>query len=260
VFGLISKIIDVLSSYTLRFLDGRRGSEDTAVAAKLFEFVLRLQGIVVLGERILALAEGLLVGTGQAEDGAELERLLTSQLQGLDELRVALEASRELLATIDVNMYLDLVPFIDRKSGLLTRWGQQAGRGQFSTTTLFFLPHHDLQNVIEAGRSAVTPDGMGLDRTEYLVMVVNAMKRARSHEVRDIRGNQQQIDPAISVQISDARSDLAKARLACAKLVSATEEAVGAEAMASLRRKVAKEGLASQARTPSLPPHRSRLP
>jgi hypothetical protein len=260
MFGLISKLIDVLSSYTQRFLDGRRGSKDAAVAAKLFELVLRLQEMVVLGERILVLSEALLVGAGKAEDGDELERLLTIQLQSLEELRAALEQSRELLATIDVNMYLDLVPFIDRKSGLLTRWGQQATRGQFSTTTIFFLPNDDLEHVIEAARSAVTPSGMGLDRTEYLVEVVNAVKRVRVYEVRDIRRRQKQIDSAISVQIADAGSDLANARLTCAKLVSATEEAVGAEAMASLRRKVLKDGRASQARTPSSPPHRDQLP
>jgi hypothetical protein len=155
-------------------------------------------------------------------------------------------------------MYLDLVPFIDRKSGLLTRWGQQATRGQFSTTTLFFLQSSDLQRVIDAGRSATSPDGMVIDRTEYLVEVINAIKRVRSHEVRDIRGHQQKIELAISAQIAGARSDLANARTACIKLVAATEEAIGAEAIASLRRRILKDGMTSRARTPSLPPHRNQ--
>jgi hypothetical protein len=258
MFGLVSKLIDILSPYMLRFLDGRRGSADAAVAARLFELVLILQELVARGERILVLAEGLLAGAAQADDGAEFEDLLASQLQGLEELQAVLEESRELLATIDVNMYLDLVPFIDRKSGLLTRWGQQATRGQFSTTTLFFLQSSDLRRVIDAGRSATSPDGMVIDRTEYLVEVINAIKRVRSHEVRDIRGHQQKIELAISAQIAGARSDLANARTACIKLVAATEEAIGAEAIASLRRRILKDGMTSRARTPSLPPHRNQ--
>jgi hypothetical protein len=245
MFGLIGKLVEVLSSYIQCFLDARRGSKDAAVAAKVFEIVLRLQEMVARGERILYLAATLLGGEGQAEDGGELELLLTTQLQDLEELQAALEQSRELLATIDVNMYLDLIPFIDRKSGLLTRWSQQATRGKFSTTTIFFLPNDDLQHVIEAARPALSPAGMGLDRTQYLVEVIDAVKRVRSYEVRDIRGHQQQIDSAISNQIADAGSDLANARQTCAKLMSATEEAVGAEAMASLRRNVLKDSPAS---------------
>lgn len=240
MFGLMSKLADIFSAYLLRFLDGRRGSADAVVAARLFEIVLRLQDLVVRGERILILTEGLLTGAEQADDVAGLDGLLAGQLRSLEELQVALEGERELLATIDINMYLDLVPFIDRKSGLLTRWGQQATRGRFSTTTLFFLPGGDLQRVLAAGRAVASPAGMELDRTGYLVEVVNAMKRVRSSEIRDVRNRPHNIERAIAAQIAEARSDLANARTICAGLAAATEEAIGAEAMATLRRRVLK--------------------
>jgi hypothetical protein len=240
MFGLMSKLADIFSAYLLRFLDGRRGSADAVVAARLFEIVLRLQDLVVRGERILMLAEGLLTGTEQADDVAGLDGLLAGQLRSLEELQAALEGERELLATIDINMYLDLVPFIDRKSGLLTRWGQQATRGRFSTTTLFFLPGGDLQRVLDAGRAVASPAGLEPDRTGYLVEVVNAMKRVRSSEIRDVRNRPHNIERAIAAQIAEARSDLANARMICAKLAAATEEAIGAEAMATLRRGVLK--------------------
>jgi hypothetical protein len=240
MFGLMSKLADIFSAYLLRFLDGRRGSADAVVAARLFEIVLRLQDLVVRGERILILAEALLTGTEQAEDGAGFDGLLAGQLRGLEELRATLEGERELLATIDINMYLDLVPFIDRKSGLLTRWGQQATRGPFSTTTLFFLPGGDLQRVLDAGRAVASPAGMQPDRTGYLVEVVKATKRVRSSEIRDVRKRPHGVEGAIAGQISEAGSDLANARMICAKLAAATGEAIGAEAMATLRRGILK--------------------
>ena len=235
MFGLLSKLAEILSSYGLRLLDGRRGSRDTEVAERMLRVVLVLQELIVRGERMLTIAERLLAGTAE-EDEAEMFRdLLARQVEGIDEVRSGLEESRELLATIDVELYLDLIPLLDEKSGLLMRWSRQATRSRYSTTTLFFLSECDLRQALEAGHAHAGPGGMDLDRADYLLAVSDGLRRARAREVRDIRlaGARN-----VRAEIDAARMELERARTRCLGLSNAIEQTFGKETMAALRRKV----------------------
>ncbi len=152
---------------------------------------------------------------------------------------VMLEKSRGILATIDAELYVDLVPFLDRKSGLVNRWSRQATRSRFSTTTLFFLPEAKLREAVEAGRDSAGTEGMELERTGYLLALSDGLREARSNEIRDIRTNSPGVNyPGVTGEIDAARTELARTRKQCSQLVKATSEAVGPEAMASLRRQL----------------------
>lgn len=229
MFALLSNLASIVSAYGLRFLDRRRGSKDTQVAAFILQIVLTLQELTTRGERVLTIAEQL------NDKTAEFDHLLTSQLQSLAELRTTLAQSQGLLATIDVDLYFDLVPFIDEKSGLLTRWSKQATRSRYSTTTLFFLPDADLKQVIDAGRAHAGPGGMDLERTSYLLAVNNGLRQARATEIRDIRTT---TAPSLNAEIAAARAELTRTKNLCRQLIDATSQAVGPDAMASLRRRL----------------------
>jgi hypothetical protein len=237
MFGLISKLAEILSSYWGRFLDGKRLDQDADVAGHLVRLVVALQGLCVRGGQLLILAERLL-DDGPSQASAEFSGLLGEQAGAVDGLRSALDESKGLLATIDARFYLDIAPLIDKKSGLLARWGRQATLGQFSTTTLFFLPAGDLTRLIEAGRAAASPDGLDVERSAYVAALADSIRAVRSREVRDIRlasaGAQQQV----RADITSARADLDRAQDYCSTLLGATETAVGPEAMARLRRKL----------------------
>jgi hypothetical protein len=142
------------------------------------------------------------------------------------------------MATIDAQIYLDLAPMVDQKSGLLTRWGRQATLSEFSTTTLFFLPADDLSRLIEVGRASAGPDGLDVERTTYVVAIADSVRNTRSREVRDIRLASQGVQDQVRTEIASARADLAHAKDYCLTLRGATETAVGPEAMARLRRKL----------------------
>lgn len=150
-----------------------------------------------------------------------------------------LEKSRALLATIDVEFYLELAPFLDEKSGLVTRWSQQVSQSRFSTTTLFFLPPDSLQRLVEIGRAHASPDRLGTERTDYLMAMADGIRDARSREIRDIRSAAARDNEVrVRAEITAARADLARTRGLCSRLLTATEEAVGPEAMTGLRRKL----------------------
>lgn len=167
----------------------------------------------------------------------EFEGLLELQVKAVGELRTALINCQALLATIDAGFYLELAPFLDTKSGLITRWSQQVWQSRFSTTTLFFLQADSLQRVVEIGRAQANPKGLNRERSAYLMAVADGIRSARSHEVRDLRhavarNNQ----PTVKSEIATARADLARTRVLCGHLLAATQEAVGPEVMARLRR------------------------
>ncbi|WP_407285627.1 hypothetical protein [Streptomyces sp. BP-8] len=62
MFGLISKLAEILSSHWGRILSGRQLGRDADVARHLVRVVEALQDICVRGERLLVLAEKLLDG------------------------------------------------------------------------------------------------------------------------------------------------------------------------------------------------------
>ncbi|KAA5828426.1 hypothetical protein F1721_28720 [Saccharopolyspora hirsuta] len=237
MFELLSKLAEILSSYWERFLDGRRISQDARVAEHLVHVVVALQDVCVRGDRLLALAEGLLGDGGTPEGSAEFAATLKEQVRAVDAVRSTLDESRPLLTTVDPQFYLTLAPLVDRKSGLLTRWGRQASLSAFSTTTLFFLPAGEVARLVEIGR-AIGGDGSGAERAEYVAATADSIRETRSREVRDIRRAAEGRADELRGELSAARADLARAVEHCSALYEKTEAAVGNEAMARLRRRL----------------------
>ncbi|MCG5213068.1 hypothetical protein [Streptosporangium sp. KLBMP 9127] len=228
MFELLSKLAEIFSSYGQQYFTGRRGAKDARVAQCLLDVILTLQELVARGERILFLAE---------DPDKEFADALKRQVDGLEALRAKLEDARALLTTIDVEFYLDLVVFIDVKSGLLKRWTQQATRSAYSTTTLFFLPSEHLSAALESGRSYANAQGMGLDRSDYLFFLAERLAQVRATEIRDIR----RVSGAeLGPEIGAARTRLDGARKLCRSLLESMEQALGAEALARLRRDLAR--------------------
>jgi hypothetical protein len=233
VFGLLTKLIEILSSYGGRWLDGRQGTRDAKVAGSVLSVVVILQDLIVRGARILAVADDVLAGRG---DDAEFSALLDAQVATLMNVRTELEAARGVLATLDVELYLDLVPFLDEKSGLLAQWNKQAARGRYATTTLFFLSEADLAHALEVGRSISTVHGMDLDRTDFLMAVSDGLRKTRAVEVRDIRRPDDRDVQDVRAQIDRAAAELDRARVLCRDLADRMKQALGSEAVTELRR------------------------
>jgi hypothetical protein len=125
VFTLVEKLAEIIHRHGVRLLDHRRTVRDSDVARRLLGMVLLLQDLCLRGERVLVLARQFGDDTADAATEAELGRVLAEQVVTIRELREALANSRALLNTIDAGLYLELTPFLDIKSGLLTRWEQQ---------------------------------------------------------------------------------------------------------------------------------------
>ena len=240
MYALLAKLAEILSDYGSRFLEGAKARGDTAVAASMAQCLLALQDICVRGELILRRASSFLDGPVDDQAAAELADLVAAQSRALEELQKLLGEQKALLATIDPGLYLELAPLLDNKSGLLTRWQQQASQSGFSTTTLFFLPREDLQRVLEVGRAQTTPAGLDPERTGYLLVVADTLRAVRSGEIRDIRRVTGQQGDRLASELRAARSDLERAKALCGELLASTERAVGPEALAGLRRKQAR--------------------
>jgi hypothetical protein len=110
VFGLLSTLAEILSTYATRFLNGKTTAKDVDVAAYLLRIVVSVQDLTVRGERLLDLVEGLVDGDEpeasarirQAQDAdweQEFVGLLHTQVRAQDGLGAVLEESRPLLAT-----------------------------------------------------------------------------------------------------------------------------------------------------------------
>ncbi|MEV4091265.1 hypothetical protein [Streptosporangium saharense] len=233
MFELLTKLVEILSSYGGRWLDGRHGTRDAKVAGSVLSVVLVLQEVIVRGARLLAVADDLLAGTG---DDTAFAELLDAQVASLAEVRSELEAARGVLATLDVELYLDLVPFLDEKSGLLAQWGKQATRGRYATTTLFFLSEADLAHALEVSRSSSTASGMDLARTDFLLAVSDGLRKSRAVEVRDIRRPGGRDVQDVRAQIDRAAAELDRARALCRDLAERIEQGLGSEAVTELRR------------------------
>ena len=236
MYELLSKLAEILSTYGFRFLDGKKTSRDARVAAHLVGVVAQLQDMCGRGARILALTDEFVEGKASADSVREFDQLLGVQVEKIDELRAALEDSRELLVTIDVEFYLELVPFLDQKSGLLTRWMQQVARSRYSTTTLFFLQSQQLRQILDEGRAAATPAGLSGSRTPFLAAVGDQLSDARACEVRDIRRTPEHSE--VQAEVENARARLADTRELCSRLHTSIEQAVGADAVADARWKL----------------------
>jgi hypothetical protein len=110
----------------------------------------------------------------------------------------------------------------------------------FSTTTLFFLPPAAVDRVTDAARAGDVLAGLLIDRGDYVMTLAELLRLTRSGEVRDIRRvNRGQVD-RLRAEIDSADGELVRAADLCAQMATSVERAVGPEAMATLRRSLAR--------------------
>ena len=237
MFGLLSTLAEMLASYGQRLFDGRRARRDIEVAAELVDVVVALQDLAVRGERLLALADSFVAGAADPGAVRTFGELLDAQLAALARLGERLRGSAALLATVDPAFGMDLAILLDGKSGLLTRWQQQMGQSRFSTTTLFFLPADAVREVFDVGRTQIDATGLDTERTEYVAALSDAVWAARSAEVRDLRAVPPERTAQVRARIDAARAEVGRIRELCVGLLATTEQAVGAQAVAGLRRR-----------------------
>lgn len=237
MFTLLSKLTEILTQFGAAFIARKRTADDAGVAEVLLRCVVALQDLCVAGEKILHLAGKLLDGGAPGEFAA----LVDQQRAAIETLRSDLDRGRTLLATVDPDLYPELAPFLDQKSGLLAEWAQQAAEGRFSTTTLFYLPAETLDRVIAAGKNVADAEGLHYDRLGYVEILADGLWAAQSREIRDLRRpvTESRI-VGVREEITAARAGLDRVRTLSGQLMSTTREAVGEEAMAELRRSLAR--------------------
>jgi hypothetical protein len=236
VFTLVEKLAEIFANCGARLLDHRRTVRDSDVARRLLGIVLLLQDLCVGGDRVLVLVWQFSDGAADDAVEAEFHLVLAEQVETVRKLRDAIDDSRMLLNSVDAGLYLELAPFLDVKSGLLTRWEQQRRLSQFSTTTLFFLPPAVVDRVARIGREGGTLAGQSSKRADYVLVVAETLRDRRSAEVRDIRQVGPEQAERLRSEIEGARAELARARDLCVRVASLVEQVIGSEAMASLRR------------------------
>ncbi|MFC9244919.1 hypothetical protein ACFT7S_13045 [Streptomyces sp. NPDC057136] len=239
MFALLTKLAELLAQFGTGFLTLRRTAKDTDVAAAMLRCAVAMQDLCVRGDRLLALVEEMLDGSTPPGPAQEFADMVDHQAREIGSLRAALTDCQALMATVDATIYVQLATFLDAKSGLMTRWGQQAALSRFSTTTLFFLPAETLNRVIAIGGAQATQDGLTGDRTDYLLAIAEGTRAARSHEVRDLsRAVAARHVSVVRDEVVTAKADLIHAGDLCGQLLAALQEAVGPEAMARLRREL----------------------
>jgi hypothetical protein len=236
--ALLSKLAEIVATFGTRFLDSRNVARDAVVAGHLVGIVVALQDLCGRGRRILGLAGGFADGTVDERHAAEFDVLLMEQDRAVRALQHRLLTSRELLATIDARLSLELAPLLDDKSGLLTRWSQQVEQSRFSTTTLFFVPADSLQRLLEIGTEHSSPRGLDRQRDDYVLALADQLRATRSRELRDMRRATGQGRKRLKAEITTALAELGRAEELCANLLTAAEQALGAAPFAALRRKL----------------------
>jgi hypothetical protein len=242
MFELLSKLAEILAQFGSGLLASKRTARDAEVAEVMLCCVIELQDVCVCGERILSLAEELVDGAAGPDTADKLADLVGSQVLKIEAMRSGLVNSQVLLATVDAGIYLELAPFLDMKSGLLARWGQLARMGPLSTTTLFYLPAETLERIITIGKASADADGLNVDRVAFVAALADGVRSVRKQEVRDMRravaAHRVQ---GIKEEITKARAGLDRIKSLSGQLLAATEEAVGADVMAHLRRSLVKK-------------------
>lgn len=79
--------------------------------------------------------------------------------------------------------------------------------------------------------------GLAYDRSTYVLAYMDGMRAARAREVRDLsRVMAEHRVPVVKQEIATARGGLGRVKALCDQLLTATQQAVGPEAMAHLRR------------------------
>jgi hypothetical protein len=161
---------------------------DPQARAGLLEMVVELQAVYVDGRTILRVIDT----AGEDADGPskpnrsdELSVLIVRQVERLRRLRSLLTQQHRLLTSVSATSFTRLAPLIDEKSGLLTRWLQQAQQSLTSSSTVFFLP----RTVVDAAVATIpSADGSDphWDRDAYLKLTTKAFRELRRSELRDI--------------------------------------------------------------------------
>ncbi|CAM3245409.1 hypothetical protein [Stackebrandtia soli] len=232
MFEMFSKLAEIL----VGLLDGvrrrREIGKDAVLAQWLFGVVDQLLDVCVRGERILGELDAWL--NGQGVDG-HLPELLRSQSVAVELLRRDLDASRALLGSVSANAFLTLAPLVDEKSGLLSRWAQQVTQAVHSSTAVFFLPGDVLESVLRLASESDAFDG---DRIEYVVVLGQCIREAKSQEVRDLRSVAATEHQRLEADVRAARERLQKTRECCVAMVSDLEQSIGSEPVAVFRRKL----------------------
>lgn len=237
MFTMLAKIAEILSALAERAFSGRRAANDAGVAEPLVGLIVELQGVIVRGRAVLRAATSIFDGTADQDDRANFRRLLALQSSALDEVRDGVVRLQPLLATFDSGLALQLLPFVDAKSGLIERWRQQAKQSSFSSTTVFFLSEPAVERIVQLGTAALDDTGVSERRAALVAVTGDEIALVRAGEARDI-GNL--AESAFRTEAAAAAVELDRASAACASIAASLQTHLGAEPMAALRRSLAK--------------------
>lgn len=240
MFDLFARLAELLVGLSRGLLASGRIHTDARVADIVVQCATGIQDIYVRGVRVLDHAERLATGDLTAAD--EFARLMREQVETITSLSEQLRANRTLLITIDQSIYVELVPFLDEKSGLLAAWAKQVAAGEFSTTAVFFLSQAELDNVLSVAATAVDASGFAGNRTEYLVAMRDSLRAERATEVRDLRRVSDGLADDILKRIAARRRKLEMLRRLSESLVDSMREVLSDEAMATFRRQALRAG------------------
>lgn len=236
MFTLAAKLIEIIAQATFRLLDARAVAGNVEVARALLGIIVSLQELCVRGNQLLGVARRFADGDADEATGTAFDRLLSDQMAAIGTLRETVDSARPLLASVDAQVYPALAPFLDEKSGLLTRWEQQRRTSTFSTMTLFFLDGAAVNHLASAGSAQATTAGLVGDRGDFVMTVADTVRQARAAEVRDIRNPGPEGVARLRGEIDRAQAELDRALGICADLLASIEAAVGEQTMAQLRR------------------------
>lgn len=240
MFDLFARLAEILVGLSRGLIASGRVHTDADVADVVVRCATSVQDIYVRGVSVLDHAERLATGDTAAADG--FARLMREQVEAITSLSEQLRAHRTLLVTIDPSLYVELVPFLDEKSGLLSAWAKQVAAGEFSTTAVFFLSGAELDRVLSVASQAVDASGFVGSRTDYLVAVRDGLRPERAIEVRDLRRVDGDLANDVLGRIAARRRDLGTLRTLSESLVDAMREALGDDAVATFRRRALKAG------------------
>lgn len=240
MFDLFARLAEILVGLSRGLVASGRVHTDARVADVVVRCATGMQDVYVRGVSVLDHAERLATGDAAAADA--FARLMREQVEAITALSEQLRADRALLVTIAPSLYVELVPFLDEKSGLLSAWAKQVGAGEFSTTAVFFLSEAELDQVLSVASQAVDASGFAGNRTDYLVAMRDSLRAERATEVRDLRRVDGDRANDVLERIAARRRNLGTLRTLSESLVDAMREAVGDDAVATFRRRALKAG------------------
>ena len=240
MFELFARLAEILVGLSRGLIASGRVHTDADVADVVVQCATGIQDIYLRGVRVLDHAERLANGDVAAAD--EFARLMREQVAAVTALSEQLRANRALLVTIDESIYVELVPFLDEKSGLLSAWARQVATGEFSTTAVFFLPRAELDRVLSIASQEIDASGFVGSRTDYLLAVRDALRTERATEVRDLRRVDGDPSDDFLERIAVRRRSLTTLRTLSQALVEGMHEALGGDALAAFRRRALKAG------------------